>query len=403
MGRGLLTGRNLFFALAISFQAVFYFLVASLVPDRPDELKKVDYVAFYTAGYIARYEGISGLYDLALQQKVEEAVIAPVQLPRFYPFNHPPILVRLLQWSTTKNYLASYVRWVGSLSVFQILTLGVLAGLFSSLGWRKVESGILLATSLLFYPIFSAYLKGQDSIFLLLGISLWTFGILGKREKLAGLGLALAAIRPQLALALAVPFIFKKRNVWWWFLAFGAVLLVYCSMLVGMQGMRNFLDVLRYSSAGTGIDTSLMPTLMGAIIQLAPAIDPTELHVIGYAGYLLAIAFLCLVWWKSERLEIRHIGLALLVIILFSPHFQHHDLSLLIVPAVGAALELARARLLSYPVAALLPLVCSLIMTANAFLQLTLINYFLLISLGLLLWIPGRLGPARRPFPRPAA
>ncbi len=378
--------RNIFFTIGAIFLITLYALLLMQLMADKSVLKQVDYIAFYTGGYIARYESLSQLYDLDLQHRVQAAVTAPILLARFYPYNHPPLLARVLQWVTTSNYNASFFRWSIVMLIFHLTSLGVLISLMRSMGWQRGEVWIIGISSLLFYPIFTAYLKGQDSTFLLLGVTLWTFGLVTDKDQVAGLGLALATIRPQLALVLALPFLFKRRRVWWWFVGWGIVLFIYSYLLIGLQGLKEFVQQLLFSVQG--IDVDKMPTLMGAVVRAFPAISPSLLKIIGYSGYAFTILFLCWLWFKSRTIEFRHVGLAVLLCMAFSPHLHNHDLSLLLIPALGVASVLVKHRLLSRQYAALLPLGFSLLLAFNGILQTKLTFYMVMLVLGLLLWVP---------------
>lgn len=373
----------------IALQSTWYALIAAQQVATPSILRKVDYVAIYAAGYIAHYQGLSHTYDLALQKRLEDEITYPEKLIRFYPYNHTPFLVHILQLVTTSNYTVSFYRWIVVLIAFHLLALVVLAHLMHFYGWQ--QEGILFASisGLLFYPIFVAYLQGQDSVFLLLGIALWTHGLLTDEDREAGLGLALAAIRPQIALMLAIPFLFKKRKIWWWLAVWGFVFLIYSYWLIGGEGLKNFIQALIYSGSGMGLDVNRMPNLMGAIIRASPAMSSQNLHAIGYGAYALAILFLCLLWAKSQRIEVKQVGLAILLSIIFSPHLQVHDLSLLLIPALGGALVLVEHKMLSQQDAALVPLAASLILLVNGIFWSYLVIYLLMLLLGLLLWFSG--------------
>jgi hypothetical protein len=91
------------------------------------------------------------------------------------------------------------------------------------------------------------------------------------------------------------------------------------------------------SGQGLGIDVEKMATLMGAILRWFPGIDPGVLHTTGYFGYLLAIIFLCVVRLRSSNIGFNQINIAILTAILFAPHLHGHDLTILLVPASGAA------------------------------------------------------------------
>lgn len=388
--------RNILLLVGVFFLATWYALLVTYMLNSYLGKGGVDYLAHYSAGYIIRYESPGRLYDLDLQRHIQESVASSYRVTRYYYYNHPPLLAGILGRVTTKDYNASYFRWVLVLIVFHLASLSLLYYLMRRFQWKTEELRILGISGLLFGPVFIACLKGQDSTFLLLGVSLWTFGLLTARDRVAGLGLALAAIRPQIALVLALPFLFKRRKVWWWFVAWGLILLAYSYLLVGAQGLEGFFQVLLLSGQGRGIDVDRMITLMGAILRIFPNIDPGLFHILGYGGYALAILFLCFLWAKSHAIEFGHIGLAILLSMVFSPHMHEHDLSLLLIPALGAATTLAVNQVLSRKYAALLPLGVSLILTVNGITYIKTVVYLLMLALALFLWFPGWFKPRKK-------
>jgi hypothetical protein len=76
----------------------------------------------------------------------------------------------------------------------------------------------------------------------------------------------------------------------------------------------------------------------------------------------------------------------------FSPHMHSHDLSLLLVPALGAAVTLAGRRAWARGYAALLPLGVSVLLALNDILSTRIVIYLLMLALGLCLWFPRRFG-----------
>jgi len=395
--RCLLDLRNILLLVGIFFLATWYaILLTYLLTSYRGPKGGVDYLAHYSAGYIIRYVSPERLYDLDLQRHIQETIASSDRVAHYYYYNHPPLLAGILGWVTTKDYYASYFRWGLILIIFYSTSLGLLVYLMRRFQWQTEELWILGISGLLFTPAFIACLKGQDSTFLLLGVSLWTFGLLTARDRVAGLGLALAAIRPQVALVLALPFLFKRRIVWWWFLAWSLILLVYCYLLVGVQGLEGFAQVLLFSGQSRGIDVDKMVTLMGAILRLFPDIDPRLFQIIGYGGYGLSILFLCLLWARSRAIELQHIGLAILFSMAFSPHMHNHDLSLLLIPALAAATTLAINRVWSRRYAALLPLGASLILTVNDISYIYTVIYLLMLALALFLWFPGWFKPRKK-------
>ena len=397
MKRCLLDLRNILLLVGIFFLATWYaILLTYLLTSYRGPKGGVDYLAHYSAGYIIRYVSPERLYDLDLQRHIQETIASSDRVAHYYYYNHPPLLAGTLGWVTTKDYYASYFRWGLILIIFYSTSLGLLVYLMRRFQWQTEELWILGISGLLFTPAFIACLKGQDSTFLLLGVSLWTFGLLTARDRVAGLGLALAAIRPQVALVLALPFLFKRRIVWWWFLAWSLILLVYCYLLVGVQGLEGFAQVLLFSGQSRGIDVDKMVTLMGAILRLFPDIDPRLFQIIGYGSYGLSILFLCLLWARSRAIELQHVGLAILFSMAFSPHMHNHDLSLLLIPALAAATTLAIKQVWSRRYAVLVPLGASLILAVNDISYIYAVIYLLMLALALFLWFPGWFKPRKK-------
>ena len=380
--------RTILFVIIIVAQFTWYAIIMARLIASPLTIRDVDYVAIYPAGYIARYDGLSLAYDMNLQKRIQDAIVAPLKLANFYPYNHPPFLLPILLLVTNSDYIASFYRWLFILAIFHLLSLTLLASLFCKFGWPRKQVWLLTIAGLLFYPIFGAYLKGQDSAFLLFGVTVWTYGLMTGKDMLAGLGLGLAAMRPQVSLVLALPFLFKRRRVWWWFVAWGLVLLLYFYLLIGTQGLKDFIQTLFFSGAGMGIDVNAMPTLMGAMLRTFPAISVQMLDGIGYGSYVLAILFLCFVWLKSAEITIKHVGLAVLIAILFSPHLHVHDLSLLLIPVLCVMLVLVEQKILARRNALFLLLGVSVVFTINGVFWFYSIIYLTIVLLGLLLWVP---------------
>ena len=272
--------------------------------------------------------------------------------------------------------------------LFQMISLGMLIRLMYYLKWNKTEILLTALSGLLFYPAFVAFIRGQDSSFLLLGVCLWVLGLMTSSDRVAGLGLALAMIRPQVALVLALPFIFKRRRVWWWFMIWGFIILILCYIFIGSEGLSGLVKVLILSGQGLGFDVEKMATLMGAILRWFPGIDPGVLHAIGYFGYVLAIIFLCVVWLKSSNIGFKQINIAILTAILFAPHFHGHDLTILLVPAIGAACRLSENKILDLKYSTMLPMAVSILLIIGDILPAIIIIYLVIFSLALISWWP---------------
>jgi hypothetical protein len=382
--------RNIILICSLSFQ--FVWVIFLILAKYDSQVKKgeigLDFLTYYSAGYIARYISPSQMYDLDFQRQIQDSIVSLDQQERFYPYNHPPILAPLLELAVSKVFLASYLRWVVIMIMFLILSLGILAKLMSDLKWNQGHILLTLLSGFLFYPAMVAFLRGQDSSFLLLGVSLWAFGLITSNNAVAGLGLALVMIRPQIALVLALPFLFKKQRVWWWFALWAFIILILSCLYIGPSGLLGFARVLIFSGQGLGFDIDKMATFMGAILRWQPGIDPGLFHTIGYIAYGLSITFLCGLWARSNEIGFKQINIAILTAIIFVPHLHGHDLIILLIPAIGAISILSDKKILEMDFLILLPMILSLLLIINDLFAMKLIIYLLVFSLALISWKP---------------
>lgn len=383
--------RNILLVFGVSFQATWSIaLWLAKIPNPSEKLiVSLDFLVYYSAGYIYKFVSAVNVYNLELQQHIQGTMADITFFSRFYPYNHPPILLPLLGWAVNGDYTESYYRWLIVLVIFFLASLGIIIQILRLLEWDHKEIWIIGISVFLFYPAMVSLVRGQDSSFLLLGLCLWTYGIITKRDYIAGLGLAMSVIRPQIALALAIPFIFKQRRVWWRFILWGSVILVYSWLLISTKGLQDYLNVLIFSGQGLGYDVEKMATLMGSILRLYPGIDPQIFHIIGYSFYALSIGFLCLVWKKSSAIGLKEVGLAILTTTFFVPHLHGHDLVILIIPSIIAGDRLSKNFILLQRYSAFLILGTSLVLTLSDIITTPLLIYIIVLILAILIWFPG--------------
>ena len=331
-----------------------YILMAVNYIGSPGIIKKADFKIFYTAGRLADTGAIKQLYDIQAQLGVQEALIGhSLDQDELLPFNHPPMLVPILQIITTTDYLASYLRWL----VVMICLLGVTGFvIFRALREKKVGRGyslLILAALLLFYPVFISLLKGQDTPFLLLGGIFWLYGVLTQNDPMAGLGLALMIIRPQIAVILSVPFLLNRQKVWWWFCGGATVLTIYSIALVGFGASGDFIHLLLISAVGQGygLTQGAMFNFNGMMLRIFPQININLVHALAWGLFVLAIAGLSILWKTSEQIRLKHLLLAICLSLFAAPHLHYHDLAFLIVSLFGLGfiiIPFGKPAILSY-------------------------------------------------------
>jgi hypothetical protein len=328
---------------------------------RPDLYKPTDFSIFYTAGRIADTGRYDLIYDIETQRATRQDFLGvPLETANVLPFNHPPLFVPLMQIIADENYMASYWRWVAVLTVFFVATMVVFNQLLRE---EKKEAGprwLLILASVLFYPLFVSFFRGQDSVIVLLGVMLWMYGLVTGRDALSGAGLALAILRPQIALMLAFPFLFKRRKVWWWFCGFASLLALYSLLLVGWNGIRDFFILIGISAQGEGLEIAqqAMFNFTGLALRLFSHGNLDIIHVVAWGLFCAALAGLSIWWKRSPEIRFRQIVIAVTLSLFAAPHLHYHDLTILLVPCLGVGLAAIRAnRLTVEDVAGLLTLV----------------------------------------------
>jgi Glycosyltransferase family 87 len=204
---------------------------------------------------------------------------------------------------------------------------------------------LLGVASLLFPPVTIALLQGQVSI-LLLGLTVATLvAASAGRDRVAGVVLALAMLKPPFALPLLLVFVLRRR--WQAVGAFVVTLVLelvlpvlvlgpsaigmYVRLLVNVwrwQGLAGPV-VYKHVQIATATYSARQSNSLASVVRLlSPA---------GVAGVVVAactIALLLALAWstlQASSLDVP-LGVAVLVSLLISPHVLVHDLCLILVP-----------------------------------------------------------------------
>ena len=211
--------------VAIALQLAWYAVLMVSYVRTTGKLEGADFLMYYSVGRVAREYGLNRVYDLDLEAAAQ-AEITGIHLDsqQILPPNHPPFLNPLLGLLAGLDYRAAYFGYVLLLVILVVAGLPALYRVLQQNGWSHTQAWVALVGVSLFEPLFMSVLKGQDSALLLLGGLLWFSGLTRNNDRLAGLGLSLTLIRPQVAIVLAVPFLFRKRKVFGWFCAGAAAL-----------------------------------------------------------------------------------------------------------------------------------------------------------------------------------
>lgn len=386
-----LRSQRLFFLLVLVFQATWYLLLLVGYVTMPGQLAGADFLTYYSVGRVAREYGLQRVYDLNLAAIAQaETAGVPVGFQQVLPPNHPPFLYPVLAWLAAWPYRWAYLGYALLLYLLTVPAVIFGGNVLRQQGWPPQARWMLLAGIWLFEPFFMSVLKGQDSVFLLLGGILLLGGSLRQDDRLMGVGLSLTLMRPQITLPLALPFLFRRRRVFIWFLVGALFLGAYSLVLVGWQGAQDYLHVLLISAGGEGYGMAeeAMPNLIGFLRRLPSGLEAGLIRGLAWGGYLMMLASLCLLWALSPVLRLWHLALAVCLTLLFVPHVHYHDLTMLLIPLLALSIVRARRSAPDFLVPAWIPTLASLALVMTEFSDLVrfTLPYLLFVLLPWFVW-----------------
>lgn len=301
-----------------------------------------DFVCDYTVGKIAQTD-YSRIYNAEAQRQIQTAMFGEHWVPggQFLFGGHPPYLVPVLKYVVSDDYKGSWLRWECALSIFWIINYWLLGLMLRSTNLRLHDIVVILLPLTFFYPVHVAIIKGQDSALLLLGVLSCAYAIRKKQYGWAGFALALATIKPHIALLLAFPFLWNRAKVWFGFCAGCLLLGVYSATLIGVQGIRDYCDIMRILAQGSdfGINQNVMFNFLGLLLRLFPHASHSLLTGVAWLFYFMALTFLCFLWRRTKDINLKHIGTAVLLSLIAAPHMHYHDLVLLLIPILDILMQ----------------------------------------------------------------
>jgi hypothetical protein len=326
----------------------FALLTGSGLLDRFGQVKGTDFVEFYTAGRLVAAGDGARLYqfvppfDFPVQFAAEGRLLAPQLSNPNFAFVVPPFYALPFVPLAGLPYLQGYAVWfIFNVTLF-IATLRLLRPHVALLRGPDRWLAFLVAGS--FFPVLECLFDGQNAIVTLFLFALAYVELRRQQDAPAGIALGLALYKPQLVLTLALLLAVGRR---WRALGglavAGAACVAASWAIVGPAGFGDYLAVSQTMPGWVylpGWRTWNMHSLNSFFALLVA--DPPLARALTAVGSLAVLGATIVAWQRlvgrpgkdqATRFDLSF-SLAILAIVLVSPHVFAYDLALLILPGL---------------------------------------------------------------------
>jgi hypothetical protein len=204
-----------------------------------DRIKTTDFVNFYAAATIVRAGNGPILYRAETQDPVLRSLLGRKSLDYFL---HPPFFAAAMVPLSYLKVEQAFVVW----TLFNLALIGLLPMILAECVSFVARRPYLGLIGMVFFPVLVTLTLGQDSIALLFIIGIGYLLLVRNRDLMAGLVLALAAIKFQYVLVIVgFLFIARKVRVVAGFIAGGVFLLVASLLVTGFTGFADYVRFVR--------------------------------------------------------------------------------------------------------------------------------------------------------------
>jgi len=294
-----------------------------------------DFPCFYAAAKLI-WQSPSALYDDASQLAIQK-IIDPRIGDSILPFTYPPFTAVVYMPLGWLPFPAAFL----GITIVNLMLLGFsLRLLIARLQLTRQQSTWLILSGLCNFGVHSVLLQGQTSLIVLTLLASFVASIQNRRQIGAGLSAGLLFVKPQLQL---IPFIILISRRWWRVLVIASIaaaaLAVYSVVLVGWPAILEYIKLLNTymtKEHGYGSYPESMQNLRALAQYLVSYSWAAPLWI---ALIVPVVAGLCLLNAKlgddPNIAEVQWIG-NFIAGVLIAPHFNAHDLAILIIPTAFA-------------------------------------------------------------------
>lgn len=256
----------------------------------------LDYMVFYSAGYVAGTMGWDKIYDVELLSRVQASFVPALErllLP--HPFLYPSVFVVPFRLLALLPPVPSFILWTLLNFVALVCYLRFL------LREASGKANSLLAMLLLSLPVFHNFSFGQIEVWLIICAGEFMRAYSERKPWKAGLWLAGLLIKPQTLILIIPCLIFgKELRVAGGFAAGALVLLAVSILLSGLAGLEKLL-VLWFSLGGNAFVTvqKCMMNWRAFQLHLSSLISPVAGLILAGAGMALTAASAFYLWKRT--------------------------------------------------------------------------------------------------------
>lgn len=293
---------------------------------------KPDFVSLYTGALLMATDH-AALYDLEKQRLVQQP-IDPSRGSWVLPFFYPPFFAVALLPLASLSFSAAFATMT---MVNLALLLAAIGILVRKLRLTRHQANWLMLATLCNYGVHYALLEAQTSFIALMLLALFVMALQDSSPGKAGAWASLMVFKPQLAVA---PFLILLGKRKWRELALSLALIALLGLVslaaVGVEGVRDYLELSRRAAAGDEF-LHIQPEGMHNLRSLAYFFFAPPWR--DFIWWIATIAAMVLIFVRgrgkavSGRISLTGWISILLAGVLIAPHLHSHDLTLLIVPA----------------------------------------------------------------------
>jgi hypothetical protein len=304
-----------------------------------------DFLVFYAAGRMVREGDGARLYDPRAQSAMQDSVLAPGRREGMGYFTNPAPLAAAYTPLASLPYRTAFLFHTGLMALLVVAGVRALRGVMPGLAphW-----GLAALLGLLWFPLLNAVTGGQNtaSSFALLAVA-YT-GTVRRMPSVAGAALGLLLYKPQLALPL-LGLLLLRREYRTGSAAAVTTLAAYAAgaFAAGYDWPARMLRALRFFhreerlangqwliSIPESLDYALARPFEGSAAGASVA---AAVHALGWVLVLAAVMWLVLLWRRADPAREDfglYWALAVAATPLVSPHTQHYEAGVLLLPVL---------------------------------------------------------------------